>query len=170
MRAHLLRAALPAALALACGPGNPVPVVAPADQLARLTGNWEGSYRGDDNGRSGTIDFRLLPGRDTAYGEVVMVPAGWDSPVEPVNGRQWDASGLPNPTSLGISFVRLDDGRVSGVLDPYRDPECGCHLTTTFEGTLVGDTLRGRYVSLHQESRITTGGVWQAVRTPPKTP
>jgi hypothetical protein len=170
MPVHFPRAALLAALVLACAPRNPVPVIAPADELARLAGDWDGHYRGDDNGRSGSIDFRLMPGRDTAFGEVVMIPAGWDQAVEPVHGRQWDASGLPNPTSLGIAFVRLDDGKVSGLLDPYRDPECGCQLTTTFEGKLVGDTLLGRYSSHHHESGATTGGSWEAVRTKPATP
>jgi hypothetical protein len=31
---------------------------------------------------------------------------------------------------LAIRFVFVTSDEVSGVLDPYRDPDCGCTLTT----------------------------------------
>ncbi len=140
---------------------NPVPV---AGEIASLQGEWQGEYTGRQSGRTGSIFFRLLAGSDTAYGDVVMYPLGTS-----VSRPPWDATGPVDPNRpraelLRITFVWAEQGIVSGRLDPYRDPDCGCLLTTTFRGTLTGDTLSGRFASWHEEMAHRTEGTWRAVR------
>ena len=69
------------ALAWACATtAGPVPVVADAVGLARLAGEWSGYYDSPAVERRGTIVFELEAGRDTAYGDVTMIPRGWTRP------------------------------------------------------------------------------------------
>src|SRR5687767_10857146 len=53
---------------------TPVPVVSDSGSIAALVGNWAGEYSSDDTGRSGSIMFQLASEKDTAYGDVVMLP------------------------------------------------------------------------------------------------
>ena len=53
---------------------------------------------------------------------------------------------------------------MQGRLDPYRDPECGWELVTTFTGTLTGDTLEGTYQSFHTRSGEIVTGTWRVKR------
>ena len=46
-----------------------------------------------------------------------------------------------------IRFVRFEDGMVRGTLEPYEDPDCGCAVYTTFEGTMGTDTIEGTFTS-----------------------
>jgi len=67
--------------------------------------------------------------------------------------------------ALKLRFIRLGEGRVTGTLEPYKDPDCGCMVTTTFEGKFLGtNTIGGTYVTtgfgFHQE----TGGRWKVTR------
>jgi hypothetical protein len=155
-------------LVLAChsAPSQPVPVVGSPGDVAALAGEWDGSYEADDGSRSGSIDFHLRVGSDTATGDVLMVPSDWGRAVEAYDRPAGVvAEGTP-PTTLTIRFVRVQGDTVSGRLDPYRDPTCGCRLLTTFRGQLKGNTLRGRYESYHQESGRTVTGKWKAERKP----
>ena len=160
-----LAVGVPVAGVLACA-GNPapVPVEAAGQDVAALTGRWEGSYDSDETGRSGSIVFTLAAGRDTAAGDVLMVPTGTNMPLRRAGeppGRMGPAA--PDAQVLTIRFVRLDGARVSGTLEPYRAPECDCALATAFTGRLEGDTIRGTFTTTGPAVR-TTHGEWEVRR------
>jgi hypothetical protein len=71
------------------------------------------------------------------------------------------------PQVLTISFVRVEEGKVSGRLAPYTDPRCGCTLFTVFEGRLSGNTLEGTYTSRHSATGEVEGGRWKVTRAIP---
>jgi hypothetical protein len=148
-------------------PSQPVPVSGTTEAIAAMAGEWDGSYDSDDGTRSGSIDFHLRAGSDTAFGDVIMIPRGWDRPVaaEARPGAQppeESASRL-----LTIRFIHVGGERVSGELDRYRDPECGCLMRTVFEGRLLGDTLEGNYLSFHQDGSPPRRGTWRVTRKRP---
>jgi hypothetical protein len=64
---------------------------------------------------------------------------------------------------LRIRFVRVDGGKVSGTLQPYRDPDCGCSVYTTFEGTVEGDVIEGTFVARHADGPLFRG-TWLVMR------
>jgi hypothetical protein len=139
-------------------PGNPIPVRGDAQVLA---GRWAGEYSNNDNGRSGSILFTLEAGADSAMGDVLMIP-NWPGPnyisqyVPPEEPARY-------PPPLHIQLVRVFGHQVAGQLTPYRDPDCGCMVTTIFSGRLVGDRLDGVFHTYHPDGR-TTIGEWRALR------
>ena len=147
-------------------PTQPVPLAGPPTAIAGLAGEWDGSYESDDGARAGTIDFHLQAGRDTAFGDVIMIPRGWNNPVSPEERPGAQVRDVVPSRLLTIRFVRVREGAVSGELDRYRDPDCGCRLRTVFQGTLEGDQLKGRYFSYHEDGAPPTTGQWHAVRKP----
>ena len=164
-RDRIVAAAVLGALLAACGstPEPPVPVVgAPAD-VAALAGRWSGSYASAQTGRSGSISFTLATTRDSAVGDVVMIPRGLGRPLQ-----AWDRAqpGGPTPRSavLTISFVRVAAGRVSGRLAPYADPETGRELLTAFEGRLRGNTIDGTYKTHARGETDERTGEWNVTR------
>lgn len=146
------------------GPAPPVPVLG---QIGLLTGRWEGEYGSRESGRSGSILFTLEAGTDTAHGDVVMVPKAAELPPAPRPGDP-DAPGWRREEpaqALPIAFVRAAGGAVEGRLVEYRDPECGCLITTLFVGRLVTpDRIEGTFVSLHREMGREVRGWWRAER------
>jgi hypothetical protein len=146
-------------------PSSPVPLVGAPDDLARLAGEWDGTYEADDGSRGGSIDFHLKAGRDTALGDVLMVPTDWGRPLEAWERPAAAVADGTAPRTLMIRFVRVVGGEVSGQLEPYRDPTCGCRLLTTFRGRLVGDRIEGQYQTYHQEAARTVTGRWRVHRT-----
>ena len=122
---------------------SPVPVIAPAGDVAALAGEWRGEYSGS-SGRSGSIVFSLTAGRDTAYGDVAMVPTGGEPLLAAETGRP-GAVTRPSSRALTIRFVRIAGDSVSGWLDPYQAPDCNCVLTTTFMGRANGDRIDGTF-------------------------
>ena len=156
-----------AALAACAAPSTPVPVVgAPAD-VAQLAGEWEGQYSSVETGRSGSIFFHIAAGTDSSHGDVLMDPA-----VLGLRRAAGDPTAVGQPTvrpgqAIGITFVRVAGGRISGRLEPYTDPDCSCPLYTTFEGALKGDTLSGTYSSHHETGGYTQHGEWRVVRRKP---
>jgi hypothetical protein len=153
-----------AGLACTSRPTTPVPVVGAQADVTSLAGNWLGDYEADNASRHGSVEFDLKAGSDTAFGDVLMIPRGWDRSVEPEDrpGAAQQEVKLPQP--LTIRFVQVSHGEISGELDRYRDPDCGCLLRTVFIGRLAGDTLSGRYESYHQDGGPPTTGRWKAVR------
>jgi hypothetical protein len=152
-----------AAVLAGCGGSQaPVPVVGRAADVSQLAGEWYGEYSSVESGRSGSIVFKLVAGADSATGDVVMTPQ-W---VTRQGNMPMQPSPTPQPTSqpLSIRFVRVSGGQVSGALDPYPDPNCGCTLHTTFVGRLRADTLEGTYTSLHEQTRDVQKGRWRVVR------
>jgi hypothetical protein len=144
------------------------PVQGTASDVSQLVGEWQGDYNGGATGRRGLIAFRLRAGADTAEGDVIMQSRGLNDPAIP------DAAAVPweslrtDRQPLSIRFVFVSAGQVSGVLDPYRDPDCGCTLTTTFRGTLRGDVIEGTYHSEGESiSHIPQDGQWRVKRVKP---
>ena len=154
------------ALGAACASSPaPVPVVSRDGDLSLLEGEWKGEYDAPSVGRHGSIVFKLAAGADTAYGSVLMVPRGWSQPLGPLGNPAFEAHDAPTPELLTISFVRLARGEVSGILDPYADPECDCAVYTTFTGQLVApDVIEGTFVSRHGRTTTTYSGTWRVVR------
>ncbi len=162
MRA-LICAAIAAAAACSYNPA-PVPIAGASEDLSALVGTWEGEYHGEDSGRSGYIAFSLEAERDTAYGDVLMIPPEAEIPRWKVTDEgRIETMGTSRMTQvLGIRFVSADQGRVSGSLEPYRDPRCGCRLETTFVGRVAADSVAGTFVSRHLESGRIDRGTWMA--------
>jgi len=153
-----------AVLAACAAPSPPVPVVGAPSDVARLDGEWEGQYSSVETGRSGSIFFHIVPGTDSSHGDVLMDPA-----VLGIRRAAGDPTAVGQPAvrpgqAIGITFVRVAGGRVTGRLDPYTDPDCNCPLYTTFEGALKGDTLAGTYSSHHETGGYTQHGEWRVVR------
>jgi hypothetical protein len=139
------------AAALWCGACAPVinktPVSGMQTDVSRLVGEWQGDYNSAESGRRGLITFRLRAGADTAQGDVIMQSRNEADPSAPdATMIPWDAL-RATQQALSIHFVFVTADEVSGVLDSYRDPDCGCTLRTTFVGTLRGDTIEGTYRS-----------------------
>ncbi len=155
MHAHQ-RAAPPLFLLLAaCAAAPPaVPVVGTARDVATLAGEWVGEYSSIESGRNGSISFTLRGAADSAFGDVIMIPAGWGRPLVPFWGEAAPmAAPRPQTDVLTINFVRVERGRVSGTLAPYADPQTGERLVTTFTGELSGNSTTGTYTT-----RLAGGG------------
>lgn len=152
----------------ACHATSPaVPVVAERAQLAALVGEWVGEYSSAESGRSGSIVFTLLAGADSASGDVVMTPRGSGEPLS-ADAPPGAATSRPAPQALRIRFVRMENGTVSGTLEPYRDPETGVLISTVFVGTLDGDDIRGTFTSSGGELSRPLRGEWHASRRSPR--
>lgn len=155
--------------AAACASAGMPPVAVRGSEadVSTLAGEWAGEYAGGPSGRSGTIHFRLSAAGDTASGSVLMVPRGSTAPLHPALP---EAGAVPAeravPQDLTIRFVRVAGGRVSGVLDPYTDPECGCPLSTTFQGELRGDRIEGTFTAAGSRAIGPVTGTWSARRRP----
>jgi hypothetical protein len=157
-------AAAPAAAA-ACGPLRlpAVPVEGSGGDLEALAGEWSGEYWSPDTGRSGSIVFRLSSATGAAEGDVVMVPRGAAGPVQAYDGADGVRKAL-DPQPLGIRFVHVAGGALHGDLEPYRDPECGCPLGTTFHGEVRGDRIEGTFVTRGPPGHADSTGRWSVRR------
>ncbi|MFN0177620.1 MAG: hypothetical protein ACKVZ0_02395 [Gemmatimonadales bacterium] len=148
-----------AAMIAGCnGPSIPVPV---RGAVEPLVGRWVGEYTSPEAGRNGSIVFTLEAGRDTAFGDVLMIPANIELP--PSAARSDDPTGRA-PKVLKISFVRCEGSEVTGWLDPYPDPDTGEKTSTTFDGTIKGDRLEGTFVSYLELSGTRRTGKWVVQR------
>jgi len=172
MRSFLsLPAGVPAivlALAAVTGcAGKPaaVPVQASSADMRGLAGRWEGQYNSNQTGRGGSIVFTLKAGTDSAEGDVVMIPTGTNRPImrEGPGRPPFTASGA-TPEVLTIRFVRIEGGRVSGALDPYRAPDCDCVVVTTFIGDVTGDRIKGTFSTRGGQRREPVTGDWEVRR------
>jgi hypothetical protein len=141
----------------------PIPVIGTRADIDSLAGEWRGEYGSVETGRSGTITFTLSTGRDTAYGEVIMIPAGYNVRVEPVDLRIGEPRNTPR--LLTITFVRTGERTVRGSLDEYLDPECQCPMRTSFSGAFTGpNSLGGTFESQTSHSPVLLRGEWTAKR------
>ncbi len=131
-----------ATLAACGGSQKQVEVKGKETETAKLAGDWEGTYEGNESGRSGPVRFSLQLGRHTADGEVVM---GGETP-------------------LRIQFIEVAGGKVEGKIAPYTDPNCECEVETSFIGTVSGDTISGMFsTKIGATGQIQTG-TWQVTR------
>jgi hypothetical protein len=140
---------------------TPVPVTG---DTRMLEGKWEGTYSSEETGRTGSIVFELKAGTDSAWGDVLMLPAEtrYSAPARPPDNLEpFRRAGR----LLVISFVRCEDGEVTGRLEPYQDPDTGERLYTTFEGKLKGKTFSGTFVTFAPGSGHRVGGKWSVRRS-----
>lgn len=155
--------AFTAVAALACA-GNPAPVPVEASPAGHklLEGTWVGTYESERADRYGSIVFTLDATADTAHGDVLMVPN------DQFNGRRDDPDGIAAtapkpPTVLSIRFVRVRGNEVTGTLDPYLSPDCGCVVVSIFTGFIDKDRISGTYVTEGQFARVAEGS-WKVER------
>lgn len=160
------------ALFAACGGGSRSPAAGPSvpiqggsRDLRALAGDWEGEFVSARGSRRGTILFRLLGGRDSAYGRVVLLgptaPPGCTDPVSKAT-----ESRVEGEIVLTIAQVNIGGRSVGGWLRPYPDPELGCLVDTWFEGTILGDTLDGMYFSHPTDTaQAVRLGTWWVARS-----
>jgi len=153
-----------AALTGACAAAQPaVPVLGAATEIRALAGTWEGEYSSSMTGRSGSISFTLTAHGDSAFGDVVMVPAGLGRPLRPWDDRQMSPT-RPQPEALSINFVRVERNEVTGTLAPYADPVTGEKLSTSFRGRVQGDTIEGSFTTRPAASANPQTGAWTVKR------
>ena len=158
-----------AALLVACTaapPPPPVSIEGNQKDLSALAGKWSGDYFSGSTGRNGSIRLTLKAEEGAVYGDVLMFPKGQEGSLEPGNGRPSQPSDAARGGQpLTIRFIMVEDGVVSGTLEPYRDPDCdGCLLSTTFTGRVHGDVIEGTFVSQGGPARMTQDGRWKVTR------
>jgi hypothetical protein len=142
---------------------EPVPIRGERDDLARLAGSWVGEYTGTTSGRTGNITFTLKAETDSAFGDVLMVPAGATNSFLPADSPIEHRQHAGSPQVLRVSFVRVAGAQVSGTLEPYTAPDCDCVVRTTFTGTIGGDAVDGTFVT-RGPSGYEQAGRWRVVR------
>lgn len=126
--------------------GPPVLVAGAPDDLQQLTGEWDGEYTSAEAGRSGSIYFKLMGARDTARGDVLMIPR------EPSGNRSYlnPGTSMRNvPRVLTIKFVNVEGDVIAGTMDPYDSPDCEHELLTTFRGAIRGNRIEGSFTIYH---------------------
>jgi len=157
---------LVAALAASCATAPPaIPVGGNVASISALAGDWSGEYSSQATQRYGSIRFTLAVNSDTAFGEVTMQARRTDARGASVSDVSSKTVAPPPPLQvLHIAFVRAMGDSVTGVLDPYEDPECKCTLVTRFAGRLHGDRIAGRYTSMNSETGGVTLGEWNVLR------
>ena len=137
------RVALLSLVLLACGGGQKDFTVKGSDnELVRLAGEWKGTYKSDETGRSGPVTFSLQVGQHTAEGEILM----------------------GGTTPLKIEFVQITGGRVRGTIAAHSDPGCSCQVETSFLGTLAGDSLSGTFETKLGATGQIQAGAWTVTR------
>lgn len=149
---------------IACARRTPGIELASSDfDLNPLVGQWRGSFNSAQTGRTGTIAFNLNAGESAATGSVVMF-AKPDSLLDPEEREL--AANVPKSTVLKIHFLRKEGGNVSGGLDPYRDPDCDCTVTTLFTGAFTNSTtIEGTYTTVRSKpGSDIVSGKWKVTR------
>lgn len=145
---------------------DPVPILGESADIERLAGEWAGNYESRDSDRNGSIVFQLEAERDTAFGDVLMIQSEQrvDYVADYEEGPVIRGPSTSLPQVLTIRFVVVSGNRVSGVLDPYKDPRCGCLMRTVFEGRLTDDRVEGTYESEHRGVGKIERGRWKMAR------
>ncbi|HET9012088.1 MAG TPA: hypothetical protein VFN38_09765 [Gemmatimonadaceae bacterium] len=140
----------------------PVQLQGEPTAIAWLAGDWGGEYWGGQSGRSGTINFFLAPGTDSAYGDVTMLtPVG--RPLVPVDAMDEHRLHVRAAQSLRIDFVSVAGGEVTGMLEPYLSPDCDCAVSTTFRGRVSGNVISGTFVT-SSKTGLRSEGLWRVTR------
>lgn len=165
-KTRLASAALLASAACHFQP-TPVPLSGARSSIATLAGTWSGSYRGTESGRTGSIEFSIRVTADSAFGDVSMDPGPEARVFNPVDDPATHLRHAGGPRLLAIRFVDIVGGDVEGALEPYVAPDCECTVRTTFTGRVLGDTVRGTFVT-RSPMIAPQSGVWAVARQPRK--
>jgi hypothetical protein len=146
----------------------PIRLVGSDAEIRALAGEWSGEYVSDGvHSRRGSISFTLIAGEGDAHGDVLMIPEGFTNAYERYRGQPGPPSALsPHQASetLTVQFVRVGDGQVSGVIDPYWDPDRECEASTTFEGRVRELEIEGTFRSTYSKPLAETTGHWKVTR------
>jgi hypothetical protein len=163
-RTIALTLAVAAATSTACARSTPGIEMRSTDfDLDPLVGQWRGSFVSSQPGRTGTIAFTLRAGESAASGSVVL----FQKPDSMLTAEERELmANVPERTVLKIHFVRKQGGSVNGALDPYQDPECGCTVTSTFQGTFTDPTtIEGEYTTVRAKPGTDIiRGRWKVTR------
>lgn len=156
--------ALVASILIGACRAQPTPVVLQGAQadIAILAGQWVGEYSSAQTGRTGTISLTIQAGSDTAFGDVMMESLPGQSFIAADVESRAHVQHATAPHLLRITFVRIAGGAVEGAIEPYIAPDCKCEVQTVFRGTVLGNTIRGDFVTLGAGSRQF--GKWSAQR------
>lgn len=148
-----------------------IPIVANPEQRSALVGEWHGRYESPSTKRSGSIVFFLVAGEDHAHGDVLMIPAGSSEPYRPSAGSAEAVALRRGPQLLTIRFIRAKEGRISGSLDPYWDPDCDCEVQTSFVGEVKSDRIVGTFTAVSGRPGVgRSTGWWEVRRKKPPSP
>jgi len=150
--------------ACAASPPASFSVSGDAGALARLSGEWAGTYASPMLSRSGSIVLTFADGQ--ARGDVIMVPPGQSRPVGPAGRQALPPGATPAPESpvLTIEFARAAGDSIVGTMAPYQDPDCQCTVQATFTGHLSGDVITGTFVSSRTIGAQRVTGTWEVRR------
>jgi hypothetical protein len=165
-RGSLIIATFIFASGVACASRSPSIELTSSDfDLNPLVGEWRGDYSSAATGRTGTIAFTLRAGEGAASGNVVMIPRA-DSLLTDEEREALSTTSSAAKSVLKIHFVRKEGGSVNGTLDPYRDPDCNCPVTTTFQGVFRdARTIVGTFTTVPSTpGGSVTGGKWTVTR------
>jgi hypothetical protein len=145
---------------------SPVPIEGSVSDIAHLAGTWDGDYSSVESGRSGSITFTILAGRDTAFGDVVMIPEHGQALTAADAGTSAHQLHEQSAQLLRVTLVRVQGGTIRGELEPYIAPDCHCTVTTVFRGALNGDRVDGQYVTRGPNGLLQEGR-WKLERRKP---
>lgn len=152
---RIVAIAATAVLFVACSQlAPPIAMVGDDEDRTALVGVWQGEYQSDDGKRAGVINFELEEDEALAHGIVDMrfsiVDAGGNI--------------IQQSFRLRIRFVRAEGGLVSGMLERYTDPHCGCDVITEFVGEIEANMLIGTYETRTAAGMLAARGFWSAHR------
>ena len=144
---------------------TPVTLHGEAASIAALRGDWSGEYWGNTSDRRGSLNFTISATADSAFGDVIMLnPQGQQ--IRPIDSGDLHRLHSTSAQALRIDFVRVGGGMVSGTLEPYIAPDCNCQVSTTFTGNVLGDTIRGTFVTNGRQGG-NRDGMWMMTRRSP---
>jgi hypothetical protein len=143
---------------------HPMPVLLQGEPMpvASLGGDWSGQYSNGAASRHGSLKLFIGEGADSTFGDVTMIDALGER-LQPADEGPAHRAHTRLAQVLRVDLVRDAAGEVTGTLEPYIEPECLCTVTTTFTGTVVGDTIRGTFVT-RNASGESRDGQWKLVR------
>ncbi len=142
--------------------GMQQPVKEAKVDFSQFAGKWEGEYESTATGRTGRVYLDLTSSTQSATGGIIMQPHPKESqaPTKLTYSETKKHQVIP----LSIDFVEAEQGRIRGVVTPYRDPHFNSMMFTTFEGTLEGSTMKGTFTVKIGDTGNSYTGTWWGVK------
>ena len=135
--------------------------------MQALDGRWIGEYKSDEVKRKGYISFALSAEKHKAIGGISMVSGDKQKVGRPGSSTR-RRSGGQKREPLTITFVEIEDGKVSGKVTPFFDPSLKSEIHTVFEGQLYGEEiLEGTFSSIIMSNGSSYSGTWRVFYTGP---